>query len=90
MPAVLGSLSSARLHGTMHKTIHRGMETSAVSAPSAAALRSFATTRHAAVRRQVPLDQRAYVGEPDQLHDIGSDQRVCQRAGPVRLEQGTG
>jgi hypothetical protein len=87
---VLGSLKLGALHGMMHKTIHRGIETSAVSAPSAAALRSFATTRHAAVRRQVPLDQRAHVGERDQLHDIGNDQRLRQRAGPVRLEQGTG
>jgi hypothetical protein len=51
------------------------IETSAVSAPCAAALRSFAME----VRGQVPLDQLAHVGECHQLHNLGDDQRPRQR-----------
>ena len=37
---------------------------------------------------QVLLDQLAHIGERDQLHDLGDDQRPRQRTRPVRTGQG--
>jgi hypothetical protein len=68
------------------------IETSAGSAPSAAAFKSFATTRHVALSRKCAGKCRSISSRTSasvtSVNDLGDDQRPRQRPGPIRTGQG--